>query len=79
MNRDKLKRQKPDETLMVTSLLYFEDALRRERFEECAELAHLAKSYGAKQSEINKVIAAHVRRMRKRKSARSKNKIRKRF
>ncbi len=71
---------RPDKTLMVTSLLYFEDALIKERFEECRELSQLARRYGAKQSQINRVIARHIRRMKKtNRNGFSKSKRNKRF
>ncbi len=46
-----------DEVLKATSLLYFKEALLKERYEDCAELVWIAKGFGAQQSEISGVIA----------------------
>lgn len=50
----------PDATLKVTSLLYFKDALKRERYEDCADLIKSAKQFGASQKEIRQLITDHV-------------------
>lgn len=46
-----------DRVLKVTSLLYFKDALLNQRYEDCAELIHAAKSFGAQPGEIGRIIA----------------------
>ena len=51
-----------DEVLKVSALLYFKEALVRQEYETCAELAAAAKEHGAEQSEINGVIAAYLQR-----------------
>jgi len=53
-----------DEVLKVTTLLYFKEALLRERYEDCAELIRIAKGFGAEQSEISGVIAESNRGMK---------------
>ena len=53
-----------DELLKTTSLLYFREALRNQQYEQCAELIRSAKRFGARQSEIRKVIGEHFRRGR---------------
>ena len=43
------------------SLLYFEEALYKEQYEECPALVEAAKGFGAEASEINKIIAKHLK------------------
>ena len=50
----------PEEILKATALLYLEDALRNERYEDCAELIQRAKEFGAKRFEVRKVIKGSV-------------------
>ncbi len=50
-----------DELLKATALLYFQDALLKSEYEECAELIAVAKQYGATQSDINDTIADYLR------------------
>ena len=45
-----------DEVLKATALLYFEEALLTERYEDCAELIRIAKGFGAGRGEIRGVI-----------------------
>ena len=52
-----------DFLLKATALLYLQDALQRERYEECALLIQSAKNYGAGQGEISEIIAKHIRRL----------------
>jgi len=54
----------PDALLKTTSLLYFKEALRNQQYEQCAELIRSAKKFGARQSEIRKVIVGHLIRGR---------------
>ena len=51
-----------DSLLRATSLLYLQDALERERYEECAGLIQSAKGFGAGQREIASVIAKYIRK-----------------
>ena len=46
-----------DEVLKVTSLLYFKEALFNEEYEDCKELIRIAKRFGARQTDIRRVIA----------------------
>ncbi|MCR4336373.1 MAG: hypothetical protein NUV91_01005 [Candidatus Omnitrophica bacterium] len=50
-----------DEVLKVTTLLYLQEALLKEKYEGCKELIEIAKKFGAQQSEIKEVIAAYIR------------------
>lgn len=52
-----------DELLKTTSLLYFEEALINEAYEDCPELISRAKVYGAGLGDIRKVIAQSVRKV----------------
>ena len=47
--------------LKDTALLYFADALNRERFETCAELLAAARQFGAQPAETERVIADYLR------------------
>ena len=49
------------EVLKATALLYFKDALVKQEYETCAQLAAAAREHGAAQSEINEVIAMYLR------------------
>lgn len=40
----------------LTALLYLRDALREERYEECAELIEIAHEFGAKPFEIQNLL-----------------------
>jgi len=48
-----------DDVLKITSLIYLKEALKTQRYEECSGLIRDAKSFGAKQSEINAVLAGY--------------------
>ena len=45
-----------DEVLKATSLLYFKEALFNEEYEDCKELIRIAKRFGARHSDICRVI-----------------------
>jgi hypothetical protein len=45
----------------AVSLLYFEEALYKEEYEECGQLAQAAKALGAEQGEITKIIAKYLK------------------
>ncbi len=49
-----------NEVLKETALLYFNDALLKQTYEECAELLSLARKFGASQDEINEVIKDYL-------------------
>lgn len=53
-----------DEVLKATSLLYFREALFNEKYEDCGELIRIAKRFGARQSDIRRVIAQSNRGVR---------------
>jgi hypothetical protein len=48
-----------NDMLRVTALLYLKDALIKEEYEGCAELIKAAKSFGARQSEVSKVLTEY--------------------
>ena len=64
-NRNKLP-DAPDRTLKATALVYLEEALLSERYEECAQLVRSAQRYGASPKEIEQVIADVVKGLRRR-------------
>ena len=49
-----------EEILKVTALLYLKEALRKEQYEGCPELIRTAKGFGARQSEVRKVIVEYI-------------------
>ena len=51
-----------DPVLKLTALLYFVQALEAGTYEQCAELVRLARDFGARDYEIDAVIAAHLKR-----------------
>lgn len=63
-NNEKNKLLGPDEILKVTALIYFKEALLKEKYEECAELVGIAKGFGARTREIRGVITESNRGMR---------------
>lgn len=60
VNFNKPKPDFSEESRKAISLLYFDEALRKEEYEDCARLVEAAKRFGAQQSEIDKVIAAYL-------------------
>ncbi len=54
---DEYQSIKADETLKATALIYLQDAIANERYEEAAELLQPAKRFGASKEEIAAVIA----------------------
>ena len=50
-----------DEIFKVTALLYFKEALAAQKYEDCEELVGIARKLGARQGEIDEMIAAHLR------------------
>jgi len=53
---EKNKPEARDEVLKATSLLYFKEALFNEEYEDCRELIRIAKRFGARQTDIRRVI-----------------------
>lgn len=55
--------QLPDtnEALKATSLLYLDEALRKEEYEICADLINGARGFGAKDEEVAQVLADYIR------------------
>lgn len=58
-----LKTVPREKLLQVTALLYLKEALYKQNYEQCPELIHTAKRYGASVQEVQKVIARYVRRL----------------
>ena len=52
---------KSDEILKLTALVYFEEALNQEDYENCTELINIARGFGALQSDIKSIIATFIR------------------
>lgn len=50
-----------DRTLKATSLLYIQEALIAERYEECEGLIRAAKRFGATQEEISSVLSDYAK------------------
>ena len=40
----------------LTALLYLREALRTERYEQCAQFIQVAKEFGAQDREINELL-----------------------
>lgn len=59
-NGKKNKLRHTDNTLKQTALLYLREALRKDEYEDCAELIKNAKRFGALQAEITQLIASHI-------------------
>lgn len=61
------KRNKPElseDARKAISLLYLEEALYKEQYEECAGLIQTAQGFGAEPSEVSKVIAKHLKSLK---------------
>ena len=52
-----------DPVLKLTALVYFAQALEAGTYEQCAELVHSARDFGARDYEIDAVIAAYLKRL----------------
>ena len=50
-----------DDVLKLTALVYFQEALYKQQYEGCKELATAARKFGAQQAEVDAVIAAYLR------------------
>lgn len=48
--------------IKLTALLYLREALRTERYEECAQFVQVAREFGAQEQEIEELLE-DVRRM----------------
>ena len=51
----------PNKVLKATALIYFQEALAKEEFEQCPELIQKAHDFGANKKDIQKVIAQYVK------------------
>ncbi|HBO97431.1 MAG TPA: hypothetical protein DD648_05325 [Candidatus Omnitrophica bacterium] len=60
-NNNKTKPEFSEDARKAISLLYLEEALYKEQYEECAEIVSSAKRFGAESSDINKVIAKYLK------------------
>ncbi len=49
-----------NETLKLTSLIYFEEALSKEAYEQCTELLKVIKELGVAPEEIQRLIKEHL-------------------
>lgn len=65
--------------LQVTALLYLQEALAEERYEECTELVSSAKELGVEQIEISTVLASYIRQLKGNGSEANQNNARRRF
>jgi len=54
------KERAADDILKTTALIYFKEALVLQKYEDCRGLAQKAKEFGARQSEIRKVIVEYL-------------------
>lgn len=59
-NNGEQRARSPNKAFKNAYLLYFKEALIKEKYEDCAYLTAEARHYGARQSEIRKVILEHV-------------------
>lgn len=50
------KPRTPNELLKVTALLYFQEALARQEYEQCPALLKTARRFGARRTEIAQAI-----------------------
>ena len=50
-----------DEILKATALLYLDEALRKEVYEDCTELIGIARKFGANKDEIDNLIFTSIR------------------
>ena len=57
---DEYQSIKADETLQATALIYLQDAILNERYEEAAELLQSARGFGASKEEISAIIADSI-------------------
>ena len=48
------------ETLRLTSLLYLKEALRKEAYEQCAQILGEAKEIGVDPEEVRKLVQEHL-------------------
>lgn len=68
----------PDEVLKVTALVYLQEALIKQRFEDCTELIASARKFGARPDEIKDVITGYLKGGPEgRNEAKPKNRLRK--
>ena len=60
-NRKTSKPEFSEDARKAIALLYLEEALYKEQYEDCAQLIEAAKGFGAEQPEISKVIAKYLK------------------
>ena len=71
--------QTAENALQVTALLYLQEALAEERYEECAELIRSARELGVGQAAIGTVLASYVRQLKGNGNEANINNARRRF
>jgi hypothetical protein len=49
-----------NEVLKLSALVYLQDALVKQKYEQCAELVDIAVKFGADKGEIKQVIADYL-------------------
>ena len=64
MSNTVIRSKGAEDTLKVTALLYFKEALAKEQYEDCAELIQTAKRFGAGEAEISTAIVEYLRPLR---------------
>lgn len=49
-------RRRGDDPVKLTALLYLQEALREERYEDCAPMIAVAREFGASEAEIRNLL-----------------------
>ena len=62
ITKKKTEPRRADVILKATALLYLQEALIGERYEEAPDLIRQAYGYGAKREEVRKVIDRYLRK-----------------
>ena len=52
------------EPVRTTALLYLEEALNEERYEECSEILDIAYEFGAAKKDVDRLISVSLTRIR---------------
>lgn len=63
LNKKRKSKGRYDNMLKATSLLYFKEALFKERYEDLRGLLKTAKRYGVEDVEVQKILGRHVKRL----------------
>ena len=71
--------QQAENALQVTALLYLQEALAAERYEECTDLISSAKELGVGQTAISTVLASYIRQLKGNGNEANQNNARRRF